>query len=197
MKDWSGNKKSTFTCLGASSHSEHDRDLHDYYATDPMAAELLLGVEPYLSSIWECACGEGHLAKVFDKYNKLALSSDLINRGYGNTFVDFLKTDREDWYGDIVTNPPYKYAKEFIEKALELVEEGRKVCMFLKVTFLEGKARKEFFKKYPPKTVYVSSQRIKCALNGDFDNTGSSAIAYAWFVWEKGYQGDTVVKWIN
>ena len=197
MKVWEGNNKSIFTRLGASNHALDERQEYDYYATDPMAAELLLGVEPYLSSIWECACGEGHLAKVFAKYNKLALSSDLINRGYGNTFVDFLKTDREDWYGDIVTNPPYKYAKEFTEKALELVNEGRKVCMFLKVTFLEGKARKEFFKKYPPKTIYVFSGRIPCAKNGDFDKYPSSAIAYAWFVWEKGYQGDTIVKWIN
>ena len=89
MKDWTGNKKSTFTCLGASNHCNHEREINDYYATDPFAAELLVIIEPFLSSIWECACGEGHLAKVFAKYNKLALASDLINRGYGNTFIDF------------------------------------------------------------------------------------------------------------
>lgn len=151
MKDWTGNNKAVYTCLGASNHALEERQIEDYYATDPKAAELLLEVEPYLGNIWECACGEGHLAKVFAKYDRLALASDLINRDYGNTFVDFLNTDREDWYGDIVTNPPYKYAKEFIEKAIELVQEGRKVCMFLKLTFLEGKARKEFFKQNPPK----------------------------------------------
>ena len=198
MKDWTGTKKSTFTCLGASSHSEHDRETYDYYATDPMAAEFLLGVEPYLNTIWECACGEGHLAKVFEKYNKLALATDLVDRGYGSEFFDFLNYHPLEYYeGDIVTNPPYKYAKEFIEHALSIVQEGRKVCMFLKVQFLEGKARKEFFKKYPPKTVYVSSQRIKCALNGDFDNTGSSAVAYAWFVWEKGFTDKPTIEWIN
>jgi hypothetical protein len=197
MKDWTGNNKAVYTCLGASNHALEDRQVVDYYATDPKAAELLLQVEPYLNNIWECACGEGHLGKVFSNYNKLALTSDLINRGYGNTFVDFLKTDREYWYGDIVTNPPYKYAKEFVEKAIELVQEGRKVCMFLKLTFLEGKARKELFKKYPPKTIYVCSGRIPCAKNGDFDKYPSSAIAYAWYVWEKGYKGETVVKWIN
>lgn len=197
MKDWTGNKNSTFTCLGASNHTDYDRAENDYYATDPKAAELLLEVEPYLSSIWECACGEGHLAQVFAKHNKLALSSDLVNRGYGNTFIDFLNTDREDWYGDIVTNPPYIKAKEFVEKALSLVNNGRKVCMFLKLTFLEGKARKEFFKQYPPKTIYVCSGRIKCALNGDFDATGQSAACYAWFVWEKGFTGNPTIKWIN
>lgn len=82
-------------------------------------------------------------------------------------------------------------------QALKVIPDGRKVCMFLKLTFLEGKDRKEMFKKYPPKTVYVSSSRIKCALGGDFDSIGSSASAYAWFVWQKGYKGDTVIKWIN
>lgn len=89
MKDWTGNKNSTFTCLGASNHSAHDREEYDYYATDPKAAELLLQVEPELNNIWECACGEGHLAKVFDKYGKLGKASDLINRGYGEQ-EDFL-----------------------------------------------------------------------------------------------------------
>lgn len=199
-KDWTGNKNSTFTCLGASNHVKHERAEHDYYATDPKAAELLLEVEPDLNNIWECACGEGHLAKVFDKAGKLQAATDLIYRGYGSSVSEnFLKITEtgKDYFGDIVTNPPYKYAKEFVEKALELVQTGRKVCMFLKLTFLEGKARKEFFKQNPPKIIYVCSGRIPCAKNGDFEAIGQSAACYAWFVWEKGYKGETIIKWIN
>ena len=196
-KDWIGNNKANFTRLGASNHALTERQIDDYYATDPKAAELLLEVEPDLNNIWECACGEGHLAKIFKKHKKLGLATDLIYRGYGNLNpIDFLNF--EDFYqGDIVTNPPYKYAKEFIEKGIEVIPTGFTVAMFLKVTFLEGKARKEFFKKYPPKTIYVCSGRIPCAKNGDFEKYPSSAIAYAWFVWKKGYKGDTIVKWIN
>ena len=198
MKDWTGNNKAIYTCIGASNHALEERQEEDYYATDPKAAELLLEVEPELDYIWECACGEGHLAKVFYKANKLQEASDLINRGYGIAGLDFLKTTWQDCgICNIVTNPPYKYAKEFTEHALEIVQEGKKVCMFLKVTFLEGKARKQFFKKYPPKTIYVCSGRIPCAKNGDFDKYPSSAVAYAWFVWQKGYAGETIVKWIN
>ena len=61
----------------------------------------------------------------------------------------------EMWDGDILTNPPYKYAKEFIEHAMTIIPDGRKVFMFLKLQFLEGKARGELFKKYPPRYVYV------------------------------------------
>lgn len=126
-------------------------------------------------------------------------STDLVNRGYGDRIVDFF-----DWKapvtGDIITNPPYKYAREFVEHALELIGEGHKVAMFLKLTFLEGKARRALFDTYPPKRIYVASGRLLCAKNGDFEKMkagGGSAVAYAWFVWEKGYTGDTVVKWIN
>lgn len=72
--------------------------------------------------------------------------------------------------------------------------------MFLKLQFMEGKERKHLFTKFPPKTVYVSSSRILCAKNGDFEGlkaSGGSAVAYAWYVWEKGFKGNTTVKWIN
>jgi len=196
-KDWTGNKKTTFSTLGASSHSEHEREQHDYYATEPLAAKELINLEPDLENIWECACGEGHLARIFKVAGKLRWASDLIHRGYGDGNIDFLRKEFWQWSGDIVTNPPYKYAVEFITKALDSVQTGRKVCMFLKLTFLEGKARKKFFIENPPKTIYVSSSRIKCALNGNFNETGSSAVAYGWYVWEKGYKGETTVKWFN
>ena len=127
------------------------------------------------------------------------LSTDLINRGYGQGDVDFLDF-KEKYDGDIITNPPYKFAKEFVEHALSLVDDGHKVAMFLKLTFLESKSRKELFKKYPFKTLYVSSSRLQCAKNGDFEtcNKGTgTAIAYGWYVWEKGFKGNPVIKWIN
>lgn len=189
-------KESLFINIGASNHSKHERQPEDYYATDPIAAKLLLEVEPELSNIWEPACGEGHLAHVFDEAEKLGKATDLINRGYGDV-EDFLLNNKPYHNGDIVTNPPYKYAQEFVEHALSKVDEGRKVCMFLKVLFLETQKRKSLFTKYPPNVIYVSSSRINCAKNGDFKTYNSSAIAYAWYVWIKGYKDETVVKWIN
>ena len=196
-KDWVGNNKAVYTCLGASSHALEEREVNDDYATDPKAAEWLLELELELDNIWECACGEGHLAKVFDKAGKLQFATDLIDRGYGKT-KDFLSIDTSIKYnGDIVSNPPYKFAEQFVRKAVDTVADGHKVCMFLKLTFLESKSRKQLFEQYPPKTIWVSSSRINCAKNGDFDKYPSSAVAYAWYIWEKGYTGDTVVKWFN
>ena len=182
--------------LGVSNNILHLREKNDFYATDPIAAKLLLEVEPQLNNIWECACGEGHLAKVFDSYGKLGKATDLINRGYGSV-EDFLLNNEPFKNGDIVTNPPYIKAVDFVKHALNMVDNGRYVCMFLKVLFLESRSRKELFTKYPPKTIYVSSSRINCAKNGDFITYNSSAIAYAWYVWTKGYKGETLIKWIN
>lgn len=196
MKDWIGNNKSAYTTLGASNHSKKEREMHDYYATEPKATELLCELETFYPTIWECACGEGHISEVLKSKGYKVISTDLIDRGYGKGSVDFLKNNTKI-ICDIITNPPYKYAKQFVEHALEVVDVGHKVAMFLKVQFLEGKARKELFEKYPPKTIYVSSSRLVCAPNGDFENAPSSAVAYAWFVWEKGYTGDTVVRWFN
>ena len=189
-------KESTFINLGATNHGKGIREENDYYATEPIAGHLLLEVEPELNNIWECACGEGHLARVFDEAGKLGKATNLVNRGYG-TQEDFLINTNPYHYGDIITNPPYTHAQEFVENALARVDEGRKVCMFLKVLFLESKARRKLFDKQPPKTIYVSSSRINCAKFGNFEKYTTKAIAYAWYVWEKGYKGNTIVKWIN
>ena len=193
----SGSKK-VFTTLGSSNHVPEEREAFDYYATDPKAVEMLLELEQFSPVIWEPACGEGHISKVLQAHGYEVISTDLIYRGFGDPEpLDFLKESLEDFEGDIITNPPYKYALEFVEQALNSVQPGRKVAMFLKLQFLEGKSRKQFFLHNPPKVVYVSSSRLICAMNGEFSKYPSSAVAYAWFVWEKGFQGDPIIKWIN
>lgn len=200
-KDWIGNSKSVYSTLGANNHSEDEREEYDYYATDPIAIDILIndGKSEINHNVWECACGEGHLGKRLSDYGYNVIATDLIDRGFGIGGVNFLETNTI-FNGDIVTNPPYKHAVKFIEHALDIIPTGNKVFMFLKLQFLEGKSRKELFKKYPPKFVYVSSSRILCAKNGDFKaakKNGASAVAYAWYEWEKGYTGDTIIKWVN
>lgn len=195
-KDWVGTGESIFKMIGASNHTEAERQAEDFYASPPIAAELLLGVESFSHRIWEPACGLKHLSKVFEKHGFDVRSSDIIDR-CGNEVYDFLDIANTDWDGDIITNPPYRHSIEFIEKALQIIPAGRKVAMFLKLQFLEGKARRALYDSAPPHVVYVCSSRITCAMNGEFDKYQGSAVCYAWFVWEKGYKGDTIIKWIN
>ena len=194
MKDWTGNKRSIYATLGASNHVEDEREENDFYATNPIALELLLEKETFAHDIWEPAAGQKHLSNVLEKHGHNVRSSDLIIRTDGVEQLNFFDTN-ETWHGDIITNPPYKYAQEFVEHSMDLVNDGNKVAMFLKIQFLEGKKRRELFRKYPPKTIYVATKRLGCAKSGETFTAG--AVCYAWFVWEKGFNGDPIIKWFN
>ena len=148
-KDWTGNSASIFKALGASSHADHERQSDDYYATEPKATEWLCRLEQFEGRILEPSCGEGHMSEVLKAAGYEVVSRDLVDRGYGEV-ADFLAIDNQVWDGNIVTNPPYKYAQQFVEKALSIIPEGKKVAMFLKLTFLEGKARRALFRSTPP-----------------------------------------------
>lgn len=186
----------TFRSLGASNHALTEREENDYYATEPKATELLLEIESFNKMIWEPACGEGHISEVLKKKGYRVRSSDLIDRGYGEV-LDFLKVEKL-FDGDIITNPPYKEAEAFVKKALELIPEGSKVALFMGIQFLEGKKRRLFINENPIKTVWVSSSRLNCAKSGDFEKYKmNSARCYAWYIWEKGFNGTTELKWFN
>lgn len=138
----------------------------------------------------------GHIRDVLVSNGYNVTATDLIYRG-----VDDIKQEDvfniKEFDGDIITNPPYKIALPILKHCLDIIPTGNKVAMFLKVLFLEGKERKKFFEENPPKVIYVASGRLNCAKNGDFDKYTSSAVAYAWFVFEKDYKGGTIVRWIN
>ncbi|WP_018669287.1 hypothetical protein [Bacteroides gallinarum] len=172
--------KTIYTTIGASNHSDTIREEHDFYATFPESIDRLFEVETFSNTIWEPACGMGHLSERMIKLGKTVYSTDLINRGYGTGGIDFLKAT-ENTHGDIITNPPYKIALESIKKALEISEEGTRIAMFLKLTFLEGKGRKPFFQANPPLKIHVFSSRAVVAKGGDFTavQINGNAIAYA------------------
>ncbi len=198
-RDWTGSESAAFKIIGASNHSSNEREENDFYATDPRAMDELLLRERFQKRVWEPAVGQGHLARRLEQFGHEVRCSDVIDRGYPNTeIVDFLNFYGK-WDGDIVTNPPYKFANAFIENALRAVSDGAKVAMFLKLTALEGEERyRKIYSVTPPLHIYVFVKRVQCARNGDFEGYGNgSAVCYAWFVWQKGYAGDPVVRWIH
>lgn len=148
-KDWTGGFASIFKTIGASNHADAERQAEDYYATEPKATEWLCRLEHFDGPILEPSCGEGHMSKVLEAHGYDVTSRDIVDRGYGDV-ADFLADTNTAWNGDIVTNPPYKYALDFVLKALRIIPDGKKVAMFLKLTFLEGKTRRVLFNSTPP-----------------------------------------------
>lgn len=174
---------------------------NDFYATPREATEALFSVETFAGNVWEPACGNGAMSEVIRQHNEV-ISSDLVNRGYGKVGIDFLKTNNRDAgydvYDNIITNPPFNLFQEFAEKAL--YEANKKVAFFGKLQALEGQKRATFLEKSPLKVVYVFKKRVNPMRNGsEVDENGkkwASTMAFAWYVWEKGYAGEPIIKWI-
>lgn len=120
----------------------------DFYATQPIATEQLVQLEDLSGcTILEPCCGTGHISQVLTDHGLKVISSDIVDRGYGQV-RDFFDIHHHD--GHIVTNPPYTDALRYVSHALDIIPEGRLACFFLKLTFLEGVRRRQFFDNYPP-----------------------------------------------
>lgn len=200
-KDWTGNKNSIFKTLGASNHTDKERQNEDYYATDPIAIDKLLVKYNLPKVIYEPCCGEGHLAKRLIELGYEVIATDLIDRGFGKGEVDFLKVDKmPENCKCILTNPPYKIALDIILHALKILPEDGECIMFLKTTFLEGKKRfQELFSKCPPVKIFQFSERVMCAKNGNFQEMkdgGGSAVSYLFMIFKPNNKNLPIIDWI-
>lgn len=170
-----------------------DLDGPDFFPTPAWATRALIDNEPFEGEIWECACGDGSMARVLTEAGHIVRATDLYPRGYGENGVDFLASSREA--DNIVTNPPFNCAEGFVAQGLKLAR--RKFALLLRLAFLEGANRAEtIFLKHPPSRVWVFSERITFYMK-DAEKAGSGTTAYAWFVWDKQAAPGTALRWIK
>jgi hypothetical protein len=170
-----------------------DRDGPDFFPTPAWATHALLDNETFEGRIWECACGDGEMARVLEGAGYAVRASDLHARGFGTAGVDFLKAARQ--VDNIVTNPPYNAAEAFVTHGLKLVRG--KMALLLRLAFLEGANRANtIFLKTPPARVWIFSERITFYMKGAA-RAGSGTTAYAWFVWDKAAHGPPELRWLR
>jgi hypothetical protein len=166
-------------------NSKGDRKKDDFYPTPPEATMALMDREIFNGNIWECACGNGAMSKVMIDKGYEVYSSDLTDRGYGEVGIDFLKADKK--VDNIITNPPFNLSTEFTIKALK--QANNQVAMLNKLSFLEGLKRKELiFSQKKLKKIWIFSRRVRFGGNG--------LMAFAWFIFDKNYNGLPEVDWI-
>ncbi|WP_439561141.1 hypothetical protein [Roseinatronobacter sp.] len=170
-----------------------DLDGPDFYPTPAWATHALIDNEAFTGEVWESACGNGAMSKVLEKASPLVTSSDLYDRGFGDSGVDFLNSNRRA--ENIVTNPPFNSAEGFVRAGLERAE--KKFALLLRLAFLEGARRQRtIFSVSPPSRVWVFSERITFyPLNAE--RKGSGTTAYAWFVWDKDAPSATELLWFK
>jgi len=166
----------------------------DFHETPAIAVEALLAVESFDGPIWEPACGKGAISRVLEDSGYTVISSDLVPRGYGEGRIDFLM----EWVPrapNIVTNPPFKFAAEFAENAVRLTTG--KVAFLCRLAWLEGKGRARLFASTPLARVWVFSGRLpRMHRHGWNGPESSTAIAFAWFVWDHAHTGSPTLGWL-
>ena len=189
----------------AGGNSASKREENDFYATNPETLKMFL-YEFWKDNafegneILEPACGQGHISKTLKELlpNFNITSTDLIDRGYGVSGIDFLTYDYKKMFDVVITNPPFSLAKEFIEKGLKI--SNKHVIMLCKIQLLEGTKRKEMFFNTPLKYVYVHTTRQATWKEGKpLDPNGkkwATTMCLAWFVWDKDYKGEPIIRWI-
>lgn len=178
----------------------------DYYATPYEATEMLLRNFEFNNNddFLEPCVGGGHIADVIKRHFPWAkiTSMDITDRGYTDTIVnDFLIYDFQGRkFKNIITNPPYSLAQEFLEKGMDSLDTDGQLAMFLKIQFLEGNKRRKMFELFPPKYIYVFSKRQNPWRNGSqVDEKGkpwASTMCFAWFIWEKNSKTEPIIRWL-
>lgn len=160
---------------------------HDFYPTPSSAVYQILKHEKFSGEIWEPACGDGAISSILSNSGYVVKSTDLIDRGYGQGGVDFL---RSSYVSDnIMTNPPFKHGNKFIHQAV--THARNKVVFLLRLSYLTSKTRKKFFVNSPGipfARLYVHSARVPFG--------PSTMMDFGWFVWDKDHVGLPTVKWI-
>jgi hypothetical protein len=162
----------------------------DFYETPYSLTWLILGKEKLVDSILEPACGKGAITRAFSDFGYLNFTSYDKEK-------NFLNETKK--YDTVITNPPYSLEKEFILKAKEI--SNKKILFLLPLSYLHGKWRYDNIwndKDYPLSSVYVFTRypMLGEPLRKDGKhNTGM--MVYAWFVWEKMYKGDPVIRWLD
>jgi hypothetical protein len=91
----------------------------------------------------------------------------------------------------VMGNPPYKYAEQFVRQAYRMLEPDGHLIMLLRMNFLEGIGRAHgLWRTHPLKQTVVCSRRVSFSGDGK-----TNATAYAYFIWQKGWKGDTRLLW--
>ncbi len=190
-------KRSLLT--GSLRHALSERG-DDLYETPEVAVRALLGVEHLPHFIWEPACGPGAIVKVLREAGHHVFGSDLCC--YETPFQDaagwdFLSETRcpRPSIEAIVTNPPFKLAHEFVAHALKLCP---KVYMLLRLAFLESERRRDILDNGTLAHVHVFRKRIPMMHRAGWEGRkGSSAMAFAWFTWDRAHQGPTIIDRVS
>ena len=171
---------------------------NDLYETPECATLALLHVERLPRRIWEPAAGRGAIVRVLRAHGHEVVASDLIDYGEPIHFSrrDFLLEHKAPQGCEcILTNPPFSLAEEFVAHALDLCP---RVIMLLRLAFLEGERRRGILEDRGLARVHVFRRRLPMMHRAGWQGPrASSAMAFAWFVWDRAHTGPAILNRVS
>lgn len=180
---------------GSMTISLFEKEKDEFYETPPALTRALLSLERFDGDIWEAACGKGAMSGLLAEAGHHVISTDLIDRGFGETGVDFLAQDRLR-APNVVTNPPFTLWGRFLEHALKL--GAKKVVLMNEASILTNLGTSTIMQKTKLTRVLIANGRVSALPPGAIDLGHSPRKGnFAWYIWEHGNLGDPVIKWFS
>ena len=177
--------------------SGYERHADDWYVEPAWCVDALIQAErPFVGQVMDPCCGGGNIPNRLRLAGIDCLASDLVCRNdFADQISSFDQAIPEAMADSIVSNPPYNLAQEFVDCALKHTQD--RVCVLLRLAFLEGVKRRAWFSQKPLARVWVCSKRVSMLPGGSDIPAKGGAIAYAWFVFEHKHVGPPVIGWIG
>jgi hypothetical protein len=179
--------------------TDYPRVQHDFYVESVWAAAALFKIERFAGETYDPACGTGTIVEAARAAGLPAWGSDLVHRGYDSrSGIDFtleVHAQHRCNVENVVSNPPFRLARRFVENAL--LRARLKVAMLLPLAFLEGDERSRWLETTSLARVWVSRSRVGMRPGGQELASDGGTKAYAWFVWEHGWCGPAQVRWFD
>jgi hypothetical protein len=171
-----------------------ERESDEHYVEPPWCSERLFDVERFRGPVHDPCCGFGTIPEAAMRAGITATGADLVNRGWTLGDVeDFFQTNCKRW--NVVCNPPFNIAREFMEHALSVV--GYKVAAIFPTARLNA-AR--WLDEMPLRRVYLLTPRPSMppghviAAGG---KPGGGKMDFCWLVFDKRYTGTAEITWLH
>jgi hypothetical protein len=171
------------------------REDNDWYVEPTWCIEQLIAISNFRGTIHDPCCGCGTIPKAFDAAGFNTTACDIVDRGFGDG-RDFFKDDRVR--DNMVFNPPYKIAEQFIIRALDQTNGYGLVAAIVNIKFLASQGRRDrLFKPHPPLEVLICSQRPSMPPGGGLVEAKGGTADYCWIVWRPGERGSSRIRWLG
>lgn len=178
------------------------RDPDDWYVEPEWCSEALFAAVPFEGKICDPCCGLGRVLDAAAAAGYQTLGGDIRDRG-ASARHDFLQLDFFNPQialsaENIVCNPPYKFGDQFAQEAVARAE--RKAALLLRSGWANAASRSRWLEALPLRHVLAISPRPSMPPGRVIQSgkkVGNGREDYAWFVFERGYEGKPEFGWLR